>query len=147
MFSRVGLLYFVCFLVLFYSCDALSGVWRDRCEDDKCYGGTMSLCLVKDNEIFGRYSDIGFIRGTINDDGRIEGMWFEAGYSQHNKGGFEWRLTNNNGNEFTGSWWFSDRKCDRFGWASQKIDSATPSFYDCGVLLLNVDDLGKFTFM
>ena len=102
----------------------------------------MSLCVVNDNEIYGRYSDVGFIRGTVS-DGKIEGVWFEAGYSQRNHGGFEWRMTNNDGNAFTGSWWFSDRKCDRFGWASEKIDDSRPSFAQCGVLLNNGGDDGK----
>jgi len=115
------------------SCNALAGVWRDDCPDNQCYGGLMFICTVNDNQIYGRYSDIGFLSGVVYDDGRVEGIWFEAGYSQQNHGGFEWRLKDGDGSSFTGSWWFSERKCDRFGWSSLKISETAPDFAECGV--------------
>ena len=115
-----------------YSASAsVEGVWRDACKDGECYGGTMSLCLDKDT-VYGRYSDIGFLVGIVEKK-TVKGYWFEAGYSQKNHGGFEWRFTLEDQSEFTGSWWFSDRPCDRFGWSSQKTVNVPPSPQECGI--------------
>jgi hypothetical protein len=109
-----------------------SGLWQDACPDDLCFGGQMSLCVVGD-EVFGRYSDIGFLHGHIIDT-HVKGEWYEAGYSQTSSGGFEWYPVDNTVDIFSGSWWFNHRKCERYGWSSFRIDRNEPSDTECGVL-------------
>jgi len=123
----------------------LSGTWRDDCNDNQCYGGEMYLCVDEDDVVHGRYSDIGYLVGKVSDR-KVEGYWFEAGYAQQNHGGFEWRFSRSNHTEFTGSWWYAERHCDRFAWSSQQIDGTFPTLSMCGKPLFDKNEDNQFLY-
>ena len=71
----------------------------------------MTLC-VDGAHIFGSYSGIGQINGTVTN--RIAtGTWKEAGYTEEVSGGFYWQLNNDEVNvKFTGYYWYDSTPCD-----------------------------------
>src|SRR3990167_5058894 len=130
--KRLPVIFLLFFTSFVYSQTGWEGEWIDKCENENCFGGNLTIC-VTNGEIFGRYSNIGFLKGTILNEVQVVGVWYEAGYTTENYGGFEFRLVSEN--EFAGSWWFGIDSCIRNQWSSIRISSIKPDAQSCGILM------------
>ena len=133
--ARIKELLIVTFILLFSQAILSSdweGTWDDSCSNGECYGGRLKTC-VSGNNIYGVYSKIGYIVGTIYGD-RAIGNWYEAGFSLYNHGGFDWTIFPEG---ISGTWWYEDSKCLRNSWITPILND-TISNDECDAIIAGI---------
>ena len=120
---------------LFYQGEgSFVGQWTD--DDNGGFGRSTYVCVV-DGQLFGFYSEVGIMRGTVN--GNVAtGNWYEPGTAQYYEdledlaqttGTFTLTLATDL-NSWSGSYRYEGSSTD-FLWTAERLDSNVPSDSQC----------------
>lgn len=119
-------------LTLFVSavlCQSFNGVWTD--DSTGGFGGDLYIC-VDDGDLYGMYSEVGIVVGTVSDDGVAVGRWYEGGQEGCISGNFEWTL---DGDSFTGFWTCDGNQTPvQHDWSESRTSEDNPTTKQCARL-------------